>query len=497
VDFSVFRVGQQLVNVLPGIEALSHKAKLIRNLHAYAQGRPSQKSARNLTLSAHNFDRTQPREHLFRSLSLTHTHTCTHSPAHGCSISFLPRSLVAHNEEALIAIALSLEHEAGKAVETQNRVWIIKPSTTNQGNGILVCRGSELQRVASRLWDKTMDPPALTATATCAVSAVDSVGEGVGDDGKGWEQEVAQPPREIPAAAASTVAVVCAEPHTHIHTHTHTAALSPVQSLLVTDCHSSQVHMSQEPGAPYGGTVADNLVVDEVEEEECSDPEPENEQDQHVSADGCGHVQAFDASAGGLETKDTSMVLEEDVCVDASVEGTEDVAASVPSCARCAGEDAETVGGKRKCVCTTSPLSGTVDGYLAGQEDKRDDSCDECFDQARRHVAVTHDVHRSEDADVAARAAPVSSVVHAPALVALDAVAAPDAVAAAVQQSKAKQPLLPPPQQQQQHKQKVYVTKRNRGANGAGGGCRDRALRVCLFIYFGLFHGSRSFVGYV
>jgi hypothetical protein len=46
VDFKQFRQGEQLVNVVAGIEELSHKANLIRNLqeHQRKTGKSSQKS---------------------------------------------------------------------------------------------------------------------------------------------------------------------------------------------------------------------------------------------------------------------------------------------------------------------------------------------------------------------------------------------------------------------------------------------------------------------
>ena len=112
------------MNVVSGVELLCNKAKLIHCLQAHA-------------LST------------------------------GLDIDFMPPSIVADSPEVLIARAdrllaeCSVERGAVAVSKGgEGGLWLLKPSTTNQGTGIIICTGSQLPQIALRLWagpEKTGD----------------------------------------------------------------------------------------------------------------------------------------------------------------------------------------------------------------------------------------------------------------------------------------------------------------------------------------------------
>ena len=90
-----------------------------------------------------------------------------HALSTGLDIDFMPPSIVADSPEVLIARAdgLLAECSVERGVVAVSKggeggLWLLKPSTTNQGTGIIICTGSQLPQVARRLWagpEKTAD----------------------------------------------------------------------------------------------------------------------------------------------------------------------------------------------------------------------------------------------------------------------------------------------------------------------------------------------------
>ncbi|EKX43451.1 hypothetical protein GUITHDRAFT_110575 [Guillardia theta CCMP2712] len=114
VNFDTFRAGEQLVNVLPGVEVLSNKSKLLRCLEEHAK-------------------------------------------SSGCDLGFLPMSKIASNPRGLLQGAGDLLGKEGEEMARDERIWIIKPSNNNQGTGIVVCRTCDIPAISRDIWVDSLD----------------------------------------------------------------------------------------------------------------------------------------------------------------------------------------------------------------------------------------------------------------------------------------------------------------------------------------------------
>jgi hypothetical protein len=66
--------------------------------------------------------------------------------------------VVADDEESLLSGASALLAARAQSLDDEDSVWLVKPSTCNQGIGIVVCRGAQLPAIARRLWRKGPAP---------------------------------------------------------------------------------------------------------------------------------------------------------------------------------------------------------------------------------------------------------------------------------------------------------------------------------------------------
>lgn len=65
--------------------------------------------------------------------------------------------MVAHDEESLLSGASALLAARAQSLEEEEEesIWLVKPSTCNQGIGIVLCRGPQINEIARRLWRKS------------------------------------------------------------------------------------------------------------------------------------------------------------------------------------------------------------------------------------------------------------------------------------------------------------------------------------------------------